>query len=156
MEAGADARLSPGEAHERFRFLNGGFTRGRESGGRTTVAGLYGEGSWSSERVLHSAGLRVDHWSQDGALRRERDLATGAITLDSRAPGASGRRASIRIGSRIELSEALALRAAAYSGFRPPTLNELHRPFRVGNDITEANPALRAPSSTGSTIPSPT
>jgi len=149
MEAGADARLSQGEAHERFRFLNGGFTRGRESGGRTTVAGLYGEGSWSSERVLHSAGLRVDHWSQDGALRRERDLATGAITLDSRAPGASGRRASIRIGSRIELSEALALRAAAYSGFRPPTLNELHRPFRVGNDITEANPALRPESLAG-------
>ena len=35
------------------------------------------------------------------------------------------------------------LRAAAYSGFRIPTLNELHRPFRVGNDITEANAALK-------------
>jgi len=34
------------------------------------------------------------------------------------------------------------LRAATYVGFRPPTLNELHRPFRVGNDVTEANPAL--------------
>ncbi|MDX2222778.1 MAG: TonB-dependent receptor, partial [Rhodospirillaceae bacterium] len=33
-------------------------------------------------------------------------------------------------------------RAVAYSGFRVPTLNELYRPFRVGNDITEANPAL--------------
>ena len=32
---------------------------------------------------------------------------------------------------------------AAYAGFRPPTLNELHRPFRVGNDVTEANAALR-------------
>jgi outer membrane receptor protein involved in Fe transport len=36
----------------------------------------------------------------------------------------------------------LFFRAAAYAGFRPPTLNELHRPFRVGNDITEANAAL--------------
>ena len=35
-----------------------------------------------------------------------------------------------------------AARAAAYSGFRPATLNELHRPFRVGNDLTEANAAL--------------
>ena len=34
------------------------------------------------------------------------------------------------------------MRAVAYSGFRVPTLNELYRPFRVGNDITEANPAL--------------
>ena len=33
--------------------------------------------------------------------------------------------------------------AAAYAGFRAPTLNELHRPFRVGNDITEANPTLK-------------
>jgi outer membrane receptor protein involved in Fe transport len=36
----------------------------------------------------------------------------------------------------------LVLRTAAYAGFRPPTLNELHRPFRVGNDVTEANAAL--------------
>ncbi|MNS85198.1 Ferrichrome-iron receptor precursor [compost metagenome] len=35
-----------------------------------------------------------------------------------------------------------AARAAAYSGFRPATLNELHRPFRVGNDLTEANAGL--------------
>jgi outer membrane receptor protein involved in Fe transport len=34
------------------------------------------------------------------------------------------------------------VRGAAYAGFRPPTLNELHRPFRVGNDVTEANAAL--------------
>jgi vitamin B12 transporter len=34
-------------------------------------------------------------------------------------------------------------RSAAYAGFRTPTLNELFRPFRVGNDITEANAALK-------------
>jgi vitamin B12 transporter len=38
--------------------------------------------------------------------------------------------------------DALTLRGAFFSGFRVPTLNELYRPFRVGNDITEANPAL--------------
>ena len=43
---------------------------------------------------------------------------------------------------RRDLGSGLAARAAAYSGFRPATLNELHRPFRVGNDITEANAAL--------------
>lgn len=143
LEAGADARLAEGQAHERFRYQNGGFTRGRESGGRTSVAGLYVEGAWSGARVVHSGGVRMDAWSQKGTLRRERDLATGAITLESRAPGTSGVRGSLRLGSRYSLSETVYLRAAAYTGFRPPTLNELHRPFRVGNDVTEANPALR-------------
>jgi vitamin B12 transporter len=46
-----------------------------------------------------------------------------------------------RFGVRHEVGE-LYLRSAAYVGFRPPTLNELHRPFRVGNDVTEANPEL--------------
>jgi outer membrane receptor protein involved in Fe transport len=35
------------------------------------------------------------------------------------------------------------LRAAAQHAFRRPTLNELYRPFRVGNVITEANAALQ-------------
>ena len=37
---------------------------------------------------------------------------------------------------------ALTLRAAAYLGWRLPTLNELYRPFRVGADATAANAAL--------------
>ncbi|RPI20632.1 MAG: TonB-dependent receptor, partial [Acidobacteria bacterium] len=36
----------------------------------------------------------------------------------------------------------LTARASAYRGFRSPTLNELYRPFRVGNVETLANPAL--------------
>jgi outer membrane receptor protein involved in Fe transport len=152
LEAGADARLTEGRAHERFRYQSGAFTRGRESGGRTSVAGLYLEGAWVGERVVHSGGVRIDAWSQGQALRRERDLSTGAVTLESRAPDTSGVRGSVRFGSRLDLSEGLALRAAAYTGFRPPTLNELHRPFRVGNDVTEANPALRPETLSGADI----
>jgi outer membrane receptor protein involved in Fe transport len=36
-----------------------------------------------------------------------------------------------------------------FSGFRAPTLNELYRPFRVRNDITESNPNLGKETSTG-------
>jgi outer membrane receptor protein involved in Fe transport len=43
---------------------------------------------------------------------------------------------------RRDLGDALFWRAAAYAGFRQPTLNELYRPFRVGNNSTLANPAL--------------
>ena len=60
----------------------------------------------------------------------------------------SGEVVSARLAARRDLAawlgEGYAWRAAAYSGFRPATLNELHRPFRVGNDITEANAALTA------------
>src|SRR5581483_12343393 len=48
-----------------------------------------------------------------------------------------------RLGLRHRLTSDLWLRVAAYAGFRPPTLNELHRPFRVGNDVTESNPRLK-------------
>lgn len=37
----------------------------------------------------------------------------------------------------------LNLRAAFQSGFRGPTINELHRGFRVGNVVTQANDRLR-------------
>lgn len=35
------------------------------------------------------------------------------------------------------------VRGSAYRAFRAPTLNELYREFRVGNTVTQANPALR-------------
>ncbi len=141
-ELGGDARFASGQAHERFRFLNGGFTRGRDSGGRTAVGGVYAEIVRDTGDLLLTGGARLDGWRQTGAIRRENDLATGAATLSSSAPDNSGVTPTARVGARWIISDDTWLRSAAYAGFRPPTLNELHRPFRVGNDITEANPIL--------------
>ena len=141
-ELGGDARFATGQAHERFRYLGGTFTRGRDSGGQTAVGGLYAEVVRDTGDLLLTGGARVDAWRQTGAVRRERDLATGAPTLNSTTPDSSGVTPTARFGARWKVSEDVWLRAAAYAGFRPPTLNELHRPFRVGNDITEANPNL--------------
>ena len=44
------------------------------------------------------------------------------------------------------------LRAAAQQSFRRPTLNELYRPFRAGNVVTEANPNLRTERATSAEI----
>ena len=74
--------------------------------------------------------------------RLERDRATGRPTLDESDPERSDEVVSARLAARRDLGEGWAARAAAYSGFRPATLNELHRPFRVGNDLTEANAGL--------------
>ncbi|MDP3489527.1 MAG: TonB-dependent receptor [Phenylobacterium sp.] len=141
-ELGGDLRVAEGETREFFRDLGAGFTRGRVAGGRTTVGGAYGEATYDRAGLLLTGGVRLDGWSARDARRIERDLNGGAVVLESRAPDASGATPTARMGARLDLSEQVYLRGAAYSAFRPPTLNELHRPFRVGNDITEANPEL--------------
>jgi outer membrane receptor protein involved in Fe transport len=141
-ELGVDGRAFEGEVRERFRFMSGTFTRDREAGGRTSVIGAYVEASRSAGPWLVTGNLRADAWSATDSRRIERDVLTGATTLESRAPDADGITPTARAAVRYRLADGAFLRAAGYSGFRPPTLNELHRPFRVGNDITEANPEL--------------
>ncbi|MFA4891974.1 TonB-dependent receptor [Brevundimonas sp.] len=142
LELGADARFNEGETRERFRYMAGAFTRDRVAGGETSVAGVYAEGSWDSGPWLVAGGLRYDGWRNGNGRRRERDLATGLPTLDEGDPDRSGQVVSARLAARRDIGGGQALRLAAYTGFRPATLNELHRPFRVGNDLTEANAAL--------------
>lgn len=141
-EVGGDARFTDGEVRERYRFMSGAFTRHRQAGGRTRVAGLYGEAAYATPVLILTGGLRVDGWASSGAARRERDLATGQLLLDVTPPDQEGTTPTARLGARWRLGGEVFLRGAAYAGFRPPTLNELHRPFRVGNDVTEANSAL--------------
>lgn len=47
-----------------------------------------------------------------------------------------------RAGVLIRAAPTVTLRSSLYRGFRAPTLNELYRPFRVGNIVTEGNPNL--------------
>lgn len=141
-EVGADARMTRGEERERFRVVSGAYTMGRQAGGQTFVGGIYVEAAYDAAPWLVTGGVRLDSWSSTNAKRREYVLATGATTLNARAADDSGTTPTGRIGVRYTLSPGLWLRAATYAGFRPPTLNELHRPFRVGNDVTEANPLL--------------
>jgi outer membrane receptor protein involved in Fe transport len=143
-ELGADARYAEGETRERFSWsapLNR-FTRDRYAGGETSVIGAYAEGSWTGGPWLVAGGLRLDQWENSDGHRQELDRATGATLLDETYPDRSGEVASARLAVRRDLGNGWAARAAAYSGFRPATINELHRPFRVGNDITESNPGL--------------
>jgi vitamin B12 transporter len=138
-EVGGDFRYAEGETREKFRYM-AGYTRGRVAGGAQTVGGLYGEAWRQAGPWLLTGGARIDHWSSFDGSRQERDLATGASTLDYRPEDAEGWQPTARLGVRRD--GPLVVRAAAYAGFRPPTLNELHRPFRVGNDVTEANATL--------------
>jgi outer membrane receptor protein involved in Fe transport len=148
-ELGADARFNEGETRELFRYMAGAFTRSRIAGGETSVAGLYAEGAWDSGPWLVAGGVRYDGWRNENGRRLERDLATGLPTLDETDPDRSGEVVSARLAVRRDIRGGQALRLSAYTGFRPATLNELHRPFRVGNDLTEANAALEPETLTG-------
>ncbi len=144
IEGGADVRFADGETNERFRNLGAGFTRQRHAGGEQVIAGAFVEGYWqATPKTALSIGARADHWRQSGGVRREQDLQSNAILVDTRFPSRSGVSVNGRAALSTQVTSSLGMRAAAYSGFRVPTLNELYRPFRVGNDITEANAALK-------------
>lgn len=140
-EVGADVRYFDGETREQFSYQAGAFRSGRVAGGSQYVAGLYGEAWRQAGDWLLTGGVRLDRWASFDGARREWTIATGATTLDQTPDDADGWQPTARAAVRRDFGD-LYLRTAAYAGFRPPTLNELHRPFRVGNDTTQANPGL--------------
>lgn len=141
---GGDARSVEGETNERFLWNGTTFRRLREAGGAQIFAGLFAEDTWSfTDKATIVGGLRVDHWELFDGFRRETERATGVILNDSRFADRAGNEINGRLGIRLKATNELTVRGAFYSGFRLPTLNELYRPFRVGNDVTEANAALQ-------------
>ena len=116
-------------------------TREREAGGRNTTTGLFAGANWSNGGWSLAADARLDRWTMANGHLIERDL-TGALLTDTRFANRSGWEASGRVAAGRRCSDQLALRAAAYRGWRLPTLNELYRPFRAGADATAANAAL--------------
>jgi len=142
-ELGADLRHASGQTRELFTYnaTTRRFSNTRVAGGDAFVGGLYAEGVKKAGDWLFTGGARIDQWQSSNAVRLERLIATGAVTLDQPSPNRDGFVSSLRAGVRRDLGEGY-VRAAAYTGFRAPTLNELHRPFRVGNRTTLANPDL--------------
>jgi vitamin B12 transporter len=136
-ELGADLRDFDGASHD-LLYNQGTPTGTRTGGGGELVAGLYAEASRDLGPSLLTGGVRVDDWEDyESSL-----IQTGTTVLNQHPADRGGVAPNGRVGLRRDVSDALYLRAAAYSGFRPATLNELHRPFRVGNDVTEANADL--------------
>ncbi len=139
--AGVEWRRVSGETDENFLFVAGAPTRQREAGGRNDVGGLFAAASWAQGGWSLAGEARADRWTMaDGRLIVSR---LGGMPLASqRFARRSGWEGSGRIALGRALGETLSLRAAAYHGWRLPTLNELYRPFRAGPDATAANEAL--------------
>lgn len=143
ITGGFDVRWVAGETNERFRYLVDRFTLNREAGGEQWFAGIFLEDVWELDPgITLTAGGRLDSIRQTQGRRTERDQNSGSVLLHEKFEDQEHFQPNGRLGLNVEVNDELALRAAGYTGFRQPTLNEFYRPFRIGNEITEANAHL--------------
>jgi outer membrane receptor protein involved in Fe transport len=133
--AGADARRVEATSEEVVLNPAPGPLVGNE--GRQLDLGVYAEDRLGIGRLSATAALRFDRWGQSG---ERRSPGTDPTTLPDHQESAL----SPRLALRYPVASWLSLISAAYRSFRAPTLNELYRPFRLGNILTLANEALRA------------
>ena len=142
LRIGADFRRGEGDLFEdRYSAFSGALTGRRFAGGVNTDVGLFVEDDWTLGRLVLTGGVRVDRYIIADGYFREED-PSGLVVEDAHYPDRSGWEASWRAGATYAPSPELRLRAAAYTGLRLPTLNELYRPFVVFPVVTNANAAL--------------
>jgi outer membrane receptor protein involved in Fe transport len=145
LRFGIDARQNAGDMFEdayNAGIASNPLTARRHAFGRQTTAGVFFEDDWTLGNLVLTAGARLDKWSiRDGFLRSQ--TATGLQTADIVYPARSGWEVGGRAGAVWTVHPVFALRAAAYTDFRLPTLNELYRSFTVFPVTTNANPDLR-------------
>ncbi len=143
LRIGADYRRASGSTNEvAFNAVSRAVTARRSAGGVNSDLGFFVENDWTIGALTLTAGARADRYTITDGMFREFDGA-GGVVLDARYADRAGWRGSFRGGAVLRLGEALSVRAAAYTGLRLPTLNELYRPFVVFPVTTNANPALQ-------------
>lgn len=142
LRFGADARATAGETRELFNYVAGEPTRRRHAGGRTLTSGTFIEASADVGGLVLSAGGRVDRWEVSGGHLLEEAISPPGALRNERDRKRQGWLPTARGGLLGPVGGGVSIRAAAYLGWRMPTLNELFRPFRAGLDATAANPEL--------------
>lgn len=137
LVVGVEGGRSEGVSDEQI-FIPGGPVIDTSSGGAQEEAALYVEDLVTVGADLSvAASLRYDRWEN-----RPADPAADGPTRSESA-------VSPRVSLRWQPRPAWGLTAAGYRSFRAPTLNELYRGFRVGDVVTDPNPALEAERLTG-------
>lgn len=143
LRIGTDVRLANGELFEdAYSAVTGLVTARRNAGGKTSTFGLFIENDWTIDRLVLTGGVRADKWTITDGFFVER-AANGSTTSDRIFANRNDWQSTARIGGLFNTSDTLSFRAAAYTGFRLPTLNELYRPFTVFPVVTRANEALK-------------
>lgn len=144
LRIGVDSRYATGDMYEDAYNANiaaNPVTSRRHAGGEQLTTGFFAEDDWTLGALILTGGVRADHWTISNGFYKAVSAA-GVVTQDSSYADRSDWALSGRAGALWRLNGAVALRAAGYTGFRLPTLNELYRPFVVFPITTQANAAL--------------
>ncbi len=150
LVAGADGRDITGDTNE-LQYVSGKPSAIYIAGGRQQSLGFFGEEIFQiTGRWVLAGSLRGDLWDNIDASSR-RFPFVGAQTL-TYFPNRSEMALSPRIGLTRVVNDRVSVYVSAYRSFRAPTLNELYRPFRVGNVLTQANSDLLAEHFTGGEV----
>ena len=138
ITTGTDFRWVTGETNE-----DAGVFRTRSAGGDQAFEGVFFSGGYKvDEETRLDGSLRMDAWQVMNGHRREVSLTDGSVLRDEYPEDRDGFEPSASIELTRDLASCLVGRVSTGTAFRLPTLNELYRPFRVRNDVTEANPDL--------------
>jgi outer membrane receptor protein involved in Fe transport len=104
-------------------------------GGTERTSAVFGRaGIAATDRLTVSVGMRGDFWKSSPLVQT---LPLKSVSF-----------ASPRVGVGYRAGD-VTLQGAVYRAHRTPTLNELHRGFRVGNVVTNPNPLLEPERLTG-------
>jgi iron complex outermembrane receptor protein len=145
LRLGVDTRFATGDMFEDAYNANQAAnprTFLRHAGGDQWTSGVFVEDDWTLGRLILTGGVRADRWTIRNGFYQEVNATTSATVRRDIYADRSDWAVSGRFGALYRLSDGFAVRAAGYSGFRLPTLNELYRPFVVFPITTRANPAL--------------
>ncbi len=134
--AGAEGRWTTATVEEIRYSITNVRTGPFFAGGNESLGAVFGRASFvPSEALTVVAGLRGDFWKSTPD-----DAALPTHTANFLSP---------RLSAAYRLTDEASLHAAVYRAHRTPTLNELHRGFRVGNIVTNPNPLLNPETLTG-------
>lgn len=126
---GAEGRRVESEVNQTSYSFTGVPSRPAPFGGTETSLAAFGRASLVvAGRVSLIAGARVERWTSTPQLATQPSHANAFV--------------SPRVSLAWPMGRGVSARAALYRAYRTPTLNELHRGFRVGNIVTNANPSL--------------
>ncbi|MFL0357671.1 TonB-dependent receptor [Erythrobacter sp. GH1-10] len=142
VRIGIDYRQADGELQEEaYSAFTGALRERRRAGGTNSNLGIFVEDDWQIGPLLLTGGLRADRTSIADGFYRAVD-ADGALVSETIGENRSDWALSWRAGALFYATRELDIRAAAYTGLRLPTLNELYRPFVVFPVVTQANAEL--------------
>lgn len=143
LRLGVDWRHASGTMKENaISAATGAITARRRAGGVNTDLGFYAENDLTLGSLVLTGGLRADRTAIADGYFEVRNTA-GTITSRTDYATQTDWTVTWRGGAVLRATDMIALRAAAYTGLRQPTLNELYRPFTVFPVTTQANAALR-------------